>query len=135
MSAPEADLRVALQQALEADAAVQAVLGNPVRLFDSRTKQAAYPHASWGRAESRTREADGVDLIEHRLSLDIWCRDGGASAITGQMRAALRGLDITLPTPWTLISLMPVYSDVFSTRDPRVARGVIRLRALMGQVD
>jgi len=135
MSAPETDLRAALQLALEADLAVQAVLGNPARLFDSRAKEAVYPHASWGRAESRSRDSEGVDLIEHRLSLDIWCRDGGASEVTGQLRQALRSLDITLPAPWSLISLMPVYSDVFSTRDPRVTRGVIRLRALMGAVD
>ena len=135
MSAPETDLRMALQLALEADLAVQAVLGNPARLFDSRAKEAAYPHASWGRAESRSRDSEGVDLIEHRLSLDIWCRDGGASEVTGQLRQALRNIDIFLPAPWSLLSLMPVYSDVFVTRDPRVTRGVIRLRALMGAVD
>jgi hypothetical protein len=134
VSAPEAALRQALETALAGDANVQALLGDPVRLFEVRSKTAAYPHASWGRAQSQARDGDGAVLVEHRLTLDIWCRDGGASEITGQLREALRGPELVLPSPWTLVSLMPVYSDVFATRDFRLSRGVIRLRALMGQV-
>jgi hypothetical protein len=133
VSVPEAALRQALETALASDASVQALLGDPLRLFEARSKTAAYPHASWGRAQSQARDGDGVALIEHRLTVDIWCRDGGAIETTGQLREALRGLDLVLPVPWRLVSLMPVYSDVFATRDFRVSRGVIRLRALMGQ--
>jgi hypothetical protein len=134
VSAPEAALRQALETALAGDGNVLALLGDPLRLSEVRSKTAAYPHASWGRAQSQARDGDGVALIEHRLTLDIWCRDGGAAEVTGQLRDALRGLELVLPAPWTLVSLMPVYSDVFATRDFRVSRGVIRLRALMGQV-
>lgn len=133
MSAPDADLIAALTAAMLADAAVKAVLGDPVRLFAERSRSAAYPHASWGRSETLARDADDVTLVEHRLTLEIWCRDGDAHAITGQLREALRGLDPVLPDPWTLVLLAPAYSDVFATRDRRVKRGIIRLRAVMGR--
>ena len=135
MSAPEADLIAALSAAMLADGAVKAVLGDPVRLFSERSRAAAYPHASWGRSETLARDADEVTLIEHRLGLEIWCRDGDAHAITGQLRESLRGLDPVLPEPWTLVLLAPAYSDVFATRDRRVKRGLIRLRAVMGRTD
>ena len=133
MSAPDADLIAALTAAMAGDAAVMAVLGDPVRLFAERSRSAAYPHASWGRSETLARDADDVTLIEHRLTLEIWCRDSDAHAITGQLREALRGLDPELPDPWTLVLLAPAYSDVFATRDRRVKRGIIRLRAVMGR--
>lgn len=133
MSAPDADLIAALTAAMLADDAVKAVLGDPVRLFDERSRSAAYPHASWGRSETLARDADDVTLIEHRLTLEIWCRDGDAHATTGQLREALRGLDPELPEPWTLVLLAPAYSDVFATRDRRVKRGLIRLRAVIGR--
>ena len=133
MSAPDADLIAALTAAMAGDAAVMAVLGDPVRLFAERSRSAAYPHASWGRSETLARDADDVTLIEHRLTLEIWCRDSDAHAITGQLREALRGLDPDLPAPWTLVLLAPAYSDVFATRDRRVKRGIIRLRAVMGR--
>ena len=133
VSAPDADLIAALTAAMAADAAVKALLGDPVRLYAERSRSAAYPHASWGRSETLARDADDVTLIEHRLSLEIWCRDGDAHAVTGQLREALRGLDLVLPEPWTLVLLAPAYSDVFATRDRRVKRGIIRLRAVMGR--
>tara|TARA_R110000868_G_scaffold322583_2_gene583528 strand:+ start:1664 stop:2080 length:417 start_codon:yes stop_codon:yes gene_type:complete len=133
VSAPEADLIAALTTAMQADAGVKAVLGDPVRLFAERSRSAAYPHASWGRSECQARDGDDVTVIEHRLTLEIWCRDGDAHAITGQLREALRGLDLALPEPWTLVLLAPAYSDVFATRDHRVKRGLIRLRAVMGR--
>ena len=133
VSAPEAELIAALTTAMAGDAAVMAVLGDPVRIFTERSRSAAYPHASWGRSETLARDADDVTLIEHRLTLEIWCRDSDAHAITGQLREALRGLDPDLPAPWTLVLLAPAYSDVFATRDRRVKRGIIRLRAVMGR--
>lgn len=131
MSAPEARLKSALTAALAASPQVQAVLGDPVRIGRPRSRHAVYPYASWGRAESSARDADGVRLIEHKLSLDIWCRDQDPAEITGPVRAALRDLDIVLPAPWTLVLLQPVYADHFHTRDLRVQRGLIRLKAVM----
>jgi hypothetical protein len=133
VSAPEAGLRAALEAALKADPAIRAVLGDPVRLSDTRDTRAVYPNASWGRGETVERGADGVTLLEHRLTLEVWCRDADPSPIVGALRMALSDLDIDLPEPWTLLSLLPAYSDVFTTRDRRVRRGLVRLKAVMGR--
>lgn len=133
MSAPEEAFRTALTGAMATSPAVQTVLGSPLRLYADRSRDAAYPHASWGKAESREQGAAGVTLIEHRLTLDIWCRDRDAMPTTSAIREAIRGLDIVLPAPWRLVSLGPAYSDGFATRDPRVKRGLIRLRALIAR--
>lgn len=135
MSAPDAQLRAALDAALRADAGVRAVLGDPVRLFEVRDSRAAWPHASWGRCETSQGGADGVSLLDCRLNLDIWCRDSDPAPVLAAMRTALAGVSPELPPPWTLVSLSPVYSDVFTTSDRRIRRGLIRLRALLGRVD
>ncbi|MHA6288269.1 DUF3168 domain-containing protein [Maricaulis sp. CAU 1757] len=127
------DLRGALETALREDAAVRAVLGDPVRLTARRSARAAYPNASWGRSGARTRGAAGVDLLETRLTLNLWVRDGPAEPVLGAVRTAIADMDVELPPPFVLVALMPAYCDVFHTRDSRVSHGVIRLRALMGR--
>jgi hypothetical protein len=134
VSGPETDLRAAVEAVLALDAGVTGLLGDPPRLSDTRDPRAAYPNASWGRAETLERGADGVSIAEHRLSLEIWCRNGDPAPIVAAIRAALFEADIDLPAPWTLISLMPAYCDVFTTRDLRVKRGLVRLKAVMGRV-
>jgi hypothetical protein len=131
VTGPDAQVRAVLAAALMADASVQAVLGHPVRLYEARSTSAPYPHASWGRTETTSRDADGVQLIETRLSLDVWGRDEEVLEVTGAVRGALRAMDLDLPEPWTLVSLMPVYSDHFTTRIQRIRRGLIRLKAVM----
>lgn len=133
MSAVESELRTAIADGLAQDAAVRAALGDPVRLHVRRPRDAAYPHASWGRVESLNRDADGAALTELRLTLDVWCRDADPSRVLGVLRQALRRLDINLPEPVRLLSLVPAYTDIFQTRHPRIQRGLIRLRALVAE--
>lgn len=127
----ETALQQALVTVLAADPEVMAVLGDPVRIFADRPVNAAYPFASWGRVETVARHAEGASLTEMRLTLDVWCRDSDPSAVLGVLRQALRRADINLPEPVRLISLVPAYSDIFSTRNARLRRGIIRLRALV----
>jgi hypothetical protein len=131
VSGPEAQLRDALTAALMADASVQAVLGQTPRIYQTRPASAAFPHVSWGRAELISRDADGVELVETRLHLEVWERDNDVLPVTAVLRSALRAMDIELPAPWTLVSMLPVYADHFATRNPRVRRGLIRLKAVM----
>jgi hypothetical protein len=75
-----------------------------------------------------------VEVVEHRLTLDLWCREEDPAPLVGAVRTALAGLDFDLPEPWTLVTLLPGYADVFVTKDPDVMRGLVRLRAVMGRV-
>lgn len=124
-------LRTALEAALAADPALQAVLGDPLRLAPARSRHLAYPHASWGRMTCQARGSDDTDLVECRLTLEIWCRDSDAHAVTGQVRQRIRALSPVLPAGVQLISLEPVYADVFQTANQRLQRGLVRIRALL----
>ena len=134
MSAPEDALRAALTANLSANPDVGAVLGMPARLLETVSADAAYPYASWGRVETRNRDAETLELIECRMTLDVWCRDQHPSEVTGVLRTAIAEAEIQLADPWTLIALAPVYCDVFSTRDRRVRRGLVRLRAVVSRL-
>lgn len=138
MTSPVEALREALTAQFASDPAVMLLLGDPLRLYDERATRAAFPHASWGRIETQESGADGVRLLEVRLGLDVWYRDGAPGPVLDALAdsvtaAALPGLpDPVLPEPWRLITLTPAYRDVFSTRERRLKRGLLRLRAVVG---
>lgn len=134
MTGPEAAFQDALTARLAADAGVQALLGNPARLYDEAPAGTAYPFATLGRAVSEDRSADGTALIEHRLSLHVWTRHGGrreAKAIIEALRAAAHDQVFALEGGWSLVSCRAVYADAFRTAEPRIAHGVLRFKAVI----
>ena len=66
----ELALQKALIAHLGADAGVQALLGDPARIWDVAPEAAAYPHQLIGRCESRPLAADGGG-VEHRLTRSV----------------------------------------------------------------
>ncbi|WP_338245611.1 DUF3168 domain-containing protein [Maricaulis maris] len=126
-------LRAALETGFAADPAVMARLGDPLRLYQSRAHRAAYPHASWSRVETVETGADGVRLLDVRLGLDVWQRDSDPGPVLDALADAVIALATPdLPAPWHLVTLHPTYRDVFATRDRRLRRGVLRVRAVLG---
>ncbi|MBO6797140.1 DUF3168 domain-containing protein [Maricaulis sp.] len=135
MSAASQIIREAISTALAASPEAQALFGDPLRLADRPSRHLAFPHLSWGRAQTSDKSADGVDLIELRQDLMVWEQEGDAPALTGQLRTLLRQLTINVAAPWCVISLVPVFTDTFNTNRLGVRRGLIRLRAVMGQIE
>jgi hypothetical protein len=130
----EAAFQDALLAQLAADADVQAVLGDPARIFDAAPNGAAYPYLTAGRAVSEVRDAVDADLIEHRLTLHLWTRDTGrreTKEMLGVLRAASHEAAFALGAGFSLLSCRVVYSDVFRTTDSRLVHGVLRVRALI----
>ena len=131
MSGAEAVLRDALTSWLEADAGVQAVLGNPVRINLTPEDERIRPFAAWGRCETRPLDAQDVRLEEVRLTLQLSVRAEDGLEATGALREALGHAAPVLPAPWRLVRIQPVFSDVLRTRSIGLMRGVIRLLALV----
>jgi hypothetical protein len=130
----EAAFQDAVLARLAADVDVQAVLGDPARVFDAAPNGAAYPYLAAGRAVSEPRDALDADLIEHRLTLHLWTRDTGRRetiVMLGIIRAVLHETDMTLDGGYELVSCRAVYADVFGAQDNRLAHGVLRIRALI----
>ncbi|WP_417487746.1 DUF3168 domain-containing protein [Maricaulis sp.] len=133
MTSPVEALREALTAQFASDPVVMILLGDPIRLYDERSTRAAFPHASWGRIETHESGADGVRLLEVRLGLDVWYRDGEPGPVLDALADSVTAAALPdLPEPWRLITLTPAYRDVFATRERRLKRGLLRLRAVVG---
>lgn len=131
MSAERA-LAKAIRAAAMTDAGVQAVLGDPARLYDDPPADPVFPYVTLGRAEARASDAAGAQALEHVLTLHVWSRHGGraeALDVIGALRAALHDARLEVDGR-RLILLFVVFTDVFRSGDGRTTHGVVRLRAL-----
>ena len=131
MSDHESALQKALIAHLRTDAALQALLGDPARIWDAAPRGAGYPHLLIGRSESRPVEADGCG-VEHVLTLRCASRFEGveeAKAVCAAVRAAIH--EATLEADGVrAVSIRATYADVFRSSDHRRVWGVIRVRAV-----
>jgi hypothetical protein len=127
----ESALQKALIDWLKADAALQALLGEPARIWDAPPMSPGFPNLRVGGSQSRAVAAEGCG-IEHSLTLHCLSRFGGteeARAICAAVRARLEDSEIEADGVRT-ISLRVTFTDVFRSADLRRTYGVIRVRAV-----
>ena len=131
MSAHELALQKALIAHLKADGAVQALLGDPVRIWDAAPADALFPHLLIGRCESRPLGADGGG-IEQALTLTVVSRFRGteeAKAVLGAVRSALTDAALEADGVRT-VGVRVSFSDVFPGADGARTFAVLRVRAV-----
>lgn len=131
MSDHENALQKALIAHLRMDPALQALLGDPARIWDATPRGTLYPHLLIGQCESRPVEADGCG-VEHVLSLRCASRFEGteeAKAICAAVRAAVHEAALEADGV-RVVSIRATYADVFRSSDHRRVWGVIRVRAV-----
>ncbi len=127
----ESALQRALITHLRADASLQALLGDPARIWDEVPRGSGYPHLVIGRSESRPVAADECG-VEHQLSLRCASRFGGteeAKAICAAVRAAVHETALEADGVRT-VSIRATYADVFRSSDLKRVWGVVRIRAV-----
>lgn len=131
MSGHELALQKALIAHLKADAAVQALLGAPVRIWDSAPADPAFPHLLIGRCESRPVAADGGG-VEQALTLTVVSRFRGteeAKAVLAAVRSALNEAVLEADGVRT-VSLWVSFADVFPGAGGARTFAVLRVRAV-----
>jgi len=131
MSDHESALQRALIGWLRDDATVQALLGDPARVWDQPPGEPVFPYLTLGRGESRPVRADGCG-VEHQLTLACHSRFGGseeARAVCAAVRARLTDAVIEADGVRT-ISLKVTFTDVFRSGDQRRTHGIMRVRAV-----
>ena len=136
MSAHELALQKALISRLKADAAVQALLGEPARVWDAAPADAAFPYLLIGRCESRAGGADSGG-IEHGLTLTIVSRFRGteeAKAVLAAVRLALNDAVLEADGIRTVNSRV-TFADVFPSADGARTFAVLRLRAVTEEIE
>jgi hypothetical protein len=128
----EKALLAAMRAAMLEHAAIQAVLGDPARVYDDPPPDVIFPYVTLGRMESRPADASGGEAIEHVITLHAWSRYGGraeALDVIAALRAALHNAPLTI-TGRELVLLLATFSDVFRSGDGRTTHGVLRLKAI-----
>lgn len=131
----ESALQKALIAWLKADAALQALLGEPARIWDEPPAQPEFPNLRVGGSQSRAVAADGCG-IEHSMTLHCVSRFGGteeAKAVCAAVRARLDGAIVEADGVRT-VSLRATFADIFRSGDLRRTYGVIRLRAVTEEI-
>ncbi|KQW82224.1 DUF3168 domain-containing protein [Brevundimonas sp. Root1279] len=135
MSGHELALQKALVAHLKDDAALQALLGDPARIWDGAPEDPGFPHLLIGRAESRPLPADGGG-VEHLLTLTTVSRFHGteeAKAILAALR--LRLADAVLEADGVrTASLRATFADVFPSADRARTYAVLRVRAVTEEI-
>ena len=130
----EAAFAEALIAHLRAEAEMKTRFGDPARIYDRAPRGAACPFVSLGQGVSEPIDADGADLIAHRLSVHVWERREDREALrdaVAALRAATHHADLSLAAPYACPLLRVVYVDVFSAPDARTLHGIVRLRAVL----
>lgn len=136
MSAHKLALQKALIAHLKADAAVQALLGDPARILDAPAADAVFPYLLTGRCESRPVGADG-DAVEQALTLTVVSRFRGteeAKAVLAAVRLALNDAALEADGVRT-VSLRVAFADVFPSADGARTFAVLRVRAVTEEME
>ena len=135
MSGAEAALEGAIVEALEADAGVVEMLGDPLRLMGRGDPYPAFPYVEIVRHVSEPAGASGVAASEHRVDLVVASRDDrgeAGKAAVAAMRAALTTASFPMEG-WRCVLLLPVFSDVLNQGRGRW-RAVLRVKAVVEAV-
>lgn len=132
-SGVEAELQLAVIDALRSDAGVQARLGNPARIFDGDSDEPVFPCVEMERHDVRPNGSAGNAGSAHTLSFGLRSRTGGRAEAMRILSELRRVLDVFSFTSDGLRSVLSqtLYSDVMRTPDLREFRGVIRVRIIL----
>ena len=132
MSSAEAELASAIIAALNGDADVRALLGDPVRMVEATSPKPAYPYLEITRHLSEPAGAAGVEASEHRVDLVVVSRlDGGTDGVraVAAIRAALAAATLEM-AGWRCVLLVPAFSDTLN-RGRGLWRAILRMRAVV----
>lgn len=125
------ELQKAVYQTLAADAALQAEIGDPARIFDDPPPDALFPYLTLG--EARASDWKGVEGgLEHDVKLYVFSRYAGrreVKRILGAVYDALHEAALTV-TGHDLINIRFVFADAFRRSDGETYQGVARFRAV-----
>lgn len=124
-------LRVAVHDALTANAALTTLLGG-AKVYEEPPRSVAFPYVTLGEARIADYSADDEPGEEHQLTLHAWSRQGGhreAHRIAGALLEALDDAPLPL-TDHTLVNLRFAVADVRREADGRTYHALVRFRAV-----
>lgn len=125
-------LRQALYTMLSGDAGLQALIGNPARVYDDVPADGAFPFVTFGDGAAQDwSTSDSLGAI-HTITLHAWSRYEGhkeALEIIETLEALLHDAALS-PAGHTLVNLRFVSSGIIRDPDGATTHGFIRFRAV-----
>lgn len=131
-----ADSQWPLQQAVHAkllaDAGLQALIGNPARVYDHVPEASIFPYILVGDATAVDWSTKTGEGMEQTLTLHAWSRYRGLKEVKQVMAAIVTAIDqVTLAvTGHAFVLLRFEFSDTFMDPDGLTRHGVQRFRVL-----
>lgn len=132
MSSASWALQQAAYAALAASSAVQALAGNPARIYDAVPRGAVFPYLVIGDDSETNNDTKTEQSAEHELAIAAWSRAGGrqeCKLLADAVRATLDGAALTL-TGHVLIDIRYLSAQFLRESDGLTFRAVVRLRAV-----
>lgn len=131
MSDSATALRAAIHDALNADAALTAMIGGP-KIYDEPPLSPAFPYVTLGEARVSDFSTGTEAGAEHQLTLHAWSRQGGhreAHEIAGALLQALDDAPLTL-SGHRLVNMRFSVADIRREADGRTYHALVRFRAV-----
>jgi hypothetical protein len=132
----EVELEAALLAAIAANAGVQELLGDPVRIEETGSPRPKFPYLEVVRHEVRPAGSCGVEAAEHLVDLAVVSRDLGgklARAAVAAIRKVLDDVELVMDDGQCIL-LLAQFTDTMRTR-PGLWRSLLRVRAIVEPVD
>ena len=125
-------LQQAVYGALTGDAAVQALLGNPARVFDHVPQDSAFPYVVVGEATSGPFDTKTEDGLDQTLTIHTWSRYRGLKETKEIMAAVADALDdqALAVSGHDLVLLRLTFGATVLDPDGLTRHGVQRFRAV-----
>lgn len=118
----------AIHNLLTQDITVQALLGQPPRLYDHPPDDPIFPYLTYGPMRSQDESGDGAIINIHTMTLHLWSRYSGRAEVMQILDAltqALRRGPLTLKDV-SLVQAQVTYTDIFRAPDGLTLHGLIR---------
>lgn len=131
MSDPSLEMQGAVFAALQADAAVSALVAG--RVYDRVPETATFPYIQIGSFQTLDDGADCIDATEVFATIHAWSRSVGqveAKRIASAVRAALHDKPLAL-TAYRMVDVRHRSSVITADPDGESTHGVITFRALI----
>ena len=125
-------LQQAIYAALAASPDLQALIGDPPRLFDFVPRDSDFPYVVIGDAIQSDWSTATEDGTEHQLTINVWSRSTGhkeAKAIAEVIRAVLNNAALSVSGA-TLIDIRHLATDFARQPDGQTYRASLRFRAV-----
>lgn len=132
MSSAIWEVQLGIVSMLMAHSSLEPTLGNPMRIYDQPPQDPVFPYLTFGPSQSRFIDAQDAPAQEHEFTLHMWSRYRGRREVREFIGFLASAIESGTPvmTDFRMVSVRPLFIDVFRMSDGLTTHGVLRLKAV-----